>query len=202
MRSLRQLIDAALFRLRRFLTAHSYPYRHLYHGDGSLYMERIWTMPRFTLREVEDQYGRYYKPKPWMPFALRLHHIATEDKDIHFHDHPWWFVSLVLTGGYVEARPAQRDPCFLHIIGEDDQFSIPEQEARTMRLPGSLAKRRATDRHRITFVVHDTWTWILLGRVQQWWGFYAVRDNLRMKIYWKDYPSVHHADAAAPRSER
>ena len=191
MKQLRTWYEQRLRALRDWLIAHSNPYRNLYHGDGSSYMDRCWTMPRWLLREVEDEYGRYFKPRTWLPCALRLHHIVTEDKDPHFHDHPFFFISLVLTGGYIEARPAQRDPCFW-------QDNDEEQAIRSIRLPGEVALRNTYDRHRIVHVLPDTWTLVLHGRAVQWWGFYTRAG----KVFWKDYPSVHHADAAAPRTER
>ena len=136
---------------------------HLYHADGSLYMGRY---------QVASAFG----------FVLRLHHIATADLDRHMHDHPWHFLSLVLTGGYVELRPKAITPCF---DGDTERA-----DARH-RLAGSLAFRRASDRHRIAYVRADTWTLFLTWPRIQWWGFYTPKG----KVYWKDYPSVHPASA-------
>lgn len=186
--------QAALRALLRFLLRFcTNPYRHLYHPDGSLYMQRLWVMPRFLLSKTFDEYGEYYKPKDWLPFALRLHRIETADLDPHCHDHPWWFFSWMLAGSYVEARPVGRDPCFFNAASESESFF------ESVRGPGSFAFRRSTDRHRIIFVMPGTWTLVLHGfPASQWWGFYTRVG----KVYWREYPSVIHADAAAPRSER
>ena len=76
-----KLVLRLLLRLAR-------PYRKgdLLHPDGSPYMERR------TLFESEF-------------LSARLHHIVSRDRDPHMHDHPWNFLSVVLTGGYWEARP-------------------------------------------------------------------------------------------------
>lgn len=136
------------------------PYRkgHIYGPDGSLYMER------YVLFETR-----------WL--SCRLHHIAREDRDRHMHDHPWWFISAVLGGGYVEARPAAIEPCF----DGDVEYST-----QTPRPVGSLAFRRATDRHQITSVMPGTWSLFIYGPVRQWWGFYTPQG----KVYWKDYLGV------------
>lgn len=147
------------------------PYRkgHLFHADGSLYMGR------YCLFESR-----------WL--SARVHHIATADLDRHMHDHPWNFVSLVLRGGYLELRPAEREPCFITVskprglVWEDEQV---ERSRMTQRLCGDLAFRRATDRHRIVSVLPHTWSLFVYGPVLQWWGFYTPQG----KIHWRDYAS-------------
>src|SRR5690349_7894728 len=37
--------------------------------------------------------------------SIRLHHWLGPDDDRAFHDHPWWFVTLVLRGGYTDWNP-------------------------------------------------------------------------------------------------
>lgn len=136
---------------------------HLLHADGSLYMGR-WEFFRTRL------------------FWPRLHHIATPDLDRHLHDHPADFFSLVLSGGYVEDRPETPDPCF------DDDGA--ERIRTVVRGPGSFALRRASDRHKISFVAPDTYTlFIFFGGKRHWWGFYTPAG----KVFWKDYPSCHDA---------
>lgn len=103
------------------------PHTHLYHADGSLYMARFWL----------------WRTR-W--FSARIHHIATPDLDRHFHDHPWTFISLVLRGGYIEARPATIEPCFMYGAPEIERYVIRARRA------GSIALRRTTDRHRVTWV--------------------------------------------------
>jgi len=134
------------------------PYRkgHIYHTDGSLYMGR------YALFETKY-------------LSARVHHIATEDKDVVMHDHPWWFVSIVLRGAYTEQRPTNIDPCFYGASKEDSHT--------TVRFSGSMSFRRPTDRHLIDSVEVDTWTLFIYGPIRQWWGFFTPKG----KIYWKDF---------------
>lgn len=147
--------------LRDALLAISRPYAqgHLFHEDGSLYMQR-WQLVRL---------GRW---------NLRLHDIRTADLDRHLHDHPWNFLSLVLAGGYIELRPVATDPCF---VGDTERVIARH------RLPGSVAFRRATDRHRIAHVRPGTVTLILTWPKVHWWGFFTPTG----KVWWRDYPSCH-----------
>lgn len=135
---------------------------HLFHADGTVYMER------FTLFETR-----------WL--SARMHHIATPDWDRDMHDHPWWFASVVLSGGYTEDRP---------VSNHKPQW-IGDTEARngSRRSAWSVAFRHATDRHLISAVDPDTWTLFIYGPLRQWWGFYTRLG----KIYWREYPSVHEA---------
>jgi hypothetical protein len=100
--------------LTRLLLRCSRPFRegHLLHADGTPYMER------FALFET-----------PWI--SARIHHIASPDLDRDMHDHPWNFASLVLSGGYTEARPTfPRHPQW--IDGLEDR-SYARREAGTVQ---------------------------------------------------------------------
>ena len=166
--------------LRDALLRVAKPYSHLYHADGSLYMER------FIVRQRRDEQGGH----------IRLHHIVTEDRDVHMHDHPFSFYSLVLTGGYLEARPVDRGPCFTwHSSFLGGKGLWIEDFRITQRYPWSFEKRHACDRHRILHVELDTWTLVFAGPLRQWWGFYTPKG----KIHHRDYES-HHVESA--RTER
>jgi hypothetical protein len=43
---------------------------------------------------------------PWC--GIRLHILLSSDDDRAWHDHPWWWGSLILEGGYVEHTPEPR----------------------------------------------------------------------------------------------
>ncbi len=135
------------------------PYWHLMNADGSVYMERFW-----LIRSRGPKWG----------WGVRIHHIVTADSLREMHDHPGSFLSVVLKGGYVEERPA--DPRCVDWEGV-------EPRTLTARGVGSVAFRRATDRHTILSVQDETWTLFITGPSRQWWGFYTPTG----KIYWKKY---------------
>lgn len=140
---------------------------HLHHADGSLYMGR------YVLFESR-----------WL--SARIHHIASADLDRDMHDHPWDFVSILLSGGYLEQQP---------LMFHRPEFTEDHTEVRRgrWRAAPSIARRRATDRHLISFVQPNTWSLFIYGPSRQWWGFYTRTG----KIHWKDYCSVHEATKAA-----
>ena len=92
---------------------------------------------------------------PW--FGLYLHRFLSSD-DPCLHDHPWFFVSLILWGGYWET--AIRDGL----------------ATRRWYWPGSILFRRAAWSHRIE-VPRPGWTWTLVfrGRRSRPWGFWTTR---------------------------
>lgn len=165
------------------------PYSHLYHPDGSLYMERYWLVPFVRTGPSLPGCGPvslWRRPLAWLfqrfEIAVRVHHLATEDQDPHMHDHPWDFWSLMLRGWYIEMRPLDNTrPCFM--VGEDT-----EEFRATMRRAGSFARRAATDRHRIYQVSDEAWTLFITFRKRQWWGFYMPHG----KVYWRNYESCYH----------
>lgn len=164
------------------------PYEHLQHADGSPYMYRYWLMPRWMLEKHSVEvsgpmtvfhYVDYWKPRRWVPFSIRLHQIVTSDYDRDMHSHPWSFLSLVLRGRYVEARP-------LFTEGFKFDWELKQGEElnrKVIRRAGSLAFRRASDRHRIRYVDPDTWTLVIAGRKTRDWGFYTPKGF----VPWREY---------------
>ena len=93
-----------------------------------------------------------------------LHKFCRSDDDRALHDHPWWFLSLILRGRYDE---------------------ITEQGTRR-RNAGSVAYRPAEWRHRVRLLDGRTyvdgrilvnplpcWTLIVTGRRLRTWGFWC-----------------------------
>lgn len=88
-------------------------------------------------------------------FSLRVHRWQASDDDEAFHDHPWWFLTLVLRGGYTDVSPTGIDE-----LG-----------------PGSIRLRSATHRHTVQVHKPGTWTLVLTGPAARRWGFW-VGDKL------------------------
>jgi len=155
---------ASLFAARLIERARLTPYTHLFHSDGSFYMERFWL---FQTR--------------WL--SCRLHHICSHDWDPHLHDHPWDFVSVVLKGAYVERRPhSPIKPVFVTHDFEGRREMV-EPYTTVARKRGSICYRRATDRHRISYVAPGTWTLFFLRPRIQWWGFYTPAGKIHYRNY-------------------
>lgn len=107
-------------------------------------------------------------------FMVRVHHIREPDADAELHDHPFWFVSLVLRGWYVEER-AEDDGRFAHDLGEDDARGPGGPRVYTTRRAGSLTYRSANCAHRIASVSRGgVWTLVVGRRAHPTWGFWTA----------------------------
>lgn len=130
-------------------------------GRENPYMLRWWVIPR----------------NRW--FNIYLHKILRDDDDRALHDHPWWNVSIVLSGAYVEITP---------------DFSKAETPyARIADLPvrghwrgaGSIIFRRATACHRLALPAQPgtgpdgkrapCWSLFITGPRIREWGFHCPK---------------------------
>lgn len=122
------------------------PYFHL---EG--YMERWWLFRLFPM------YGHY----AWL--SARVHHILRSDYDRALHDHPWWYITIILKGGYWEVTP----------------------KGTKWYGPGRIRFARAKSQHRLVVPKgEDAWTLFIHGPKSRDWGFQISETEW---VYWKDY---------------
>lgn len=105
---------------------------------------------------------RYLFETPW--FSVRLHHILKSDEDRGWHDHPWDFLSILLTNGYTEHRPDIAYGGFLYNM----RAYIPQF---------TLVSRWAEDRHRLELTDGPVWTLVFTGPRRREWGFIDSRGQ-------------------------
>lgn len=133
-------------------------------GADRPYMLRWWVIPR----------------NRW--FNIYLHKILRDDDDRALHDHPWWNVSILLRGSYIEVRP--------------DPKKAPTPYTRIADMPttrrrrgvGSIVFRKATTCHRLELPVEGggiryVWSLFITGPVIRKWGFHCPRGWR----YWQDF---------------
>ena len=155
---------------------------------------------------------------PWRhwPFKWRLylHKFYRPDADRVFHDHPWWFKTLVLWGGYDELS---------HVRDQDDLSGVmhgrslgyqaiatPTGRLEPDRLGWlSFRSRRPQHAHKITRLHTPTVvTLIIRGARERDWGFWCPPADYRDEtgqdivsrvnndtpywrwVYWRDYLDV------------
>lgn len=166
---------------RLIVYAERTPYFHL---PG--YMRRLWLVPyrQRISREINEGTAVTYdgtgpvsfreRPFVWciqrLGIAIRLHNILRSDAGRHPHDHPWWFLTIILRGGYYEML--------------FDEYGV----CSTMKWhgPGSVLFRRAHTFHRLLVPTDDAkpcWTLFITGPKAQTWGF-LVKGK---KVNYRDY---------------
>jgi hypothetical protein len=102
-------------------------------------------------------------------FAVYLHHLHVSDEDRALHDHPWSFVTFLLSSGYYEWTP----------VGQGVGAVV-----RTWRRRFSVLYRPATWQHRLE-LVKPTWTLVLRFRTVRDWGFITPDGWLDWRSYGK-----------------
>lgn len=122
--------------------------------------------PHFVIGGSDAPYMlRWYLIPRNRVLNIYLHKFLRDDDDRALHDHPWWFLSLMLKGGYFEVVPHP------NVSGGN---TVIERRA------GSLAFRRSTHRHRVvllapTGVKEPCWTIVVTGRKNRTWGFWCPK---------------------------
>lgn len=125
--------------------------------------------PDFSIGPPDNRYMfRWWVIQRNRWFNIYLHHIVRSDEDRALHDHPWWNVSILLEGGYVE-----------HTIAAGGI------NMRTMRLVGDLAFRLGQAAHRLELIDgRPCWTLFVTGPRFRRWGFHCP---LAGWVFWEDF---------------
>lgn len=162
-----RLVDALIRRAKQS------PYSHI--ND---YMERYWLVP-YRNKDAGAGCGPVpfiRRPIAWLiqrfGIAVRIHHIKRSDDDRAFHDHPWWYVTLILRGGYTEVKPVYSSGIY-----NGTRYDWCGE--------GTVLFRRARSWHRLEIPPFSSaWTLFITGPKSNSWGFLAEPNH---KIYWRDY---------------
>jgi hypothetical protein len=125
---------------------------------------------RLTLRRSD---GRVYLNRWGLGHdrvgGILLHRMDAPDPGIDLHDHPWFFVSLILWGGYTEARANVR---------------LPEEQEWVNRWPGSIRTMRLDECHTITALARKhSWSVVINGPRRRIWGFYTPEGYMTESKY-------------------
>ena len=106
-------------------------------------------------------------------FAIRLHNWLGDDDHRAYHDHPYWFLTIVLKGGYTDVSPAA-NPEHTHEIF-DKLYA------------GSIRFREAHYKHSVQGVVPGTWTLLITGKPSRRWGFWVDGKLIKRDKYFAVY---------------
>lgn len=100
----------------------------------------------------------------WLP-RLYLHLINRPDEDRHPHDHPGWFVTIPLWGGYLE-----------EIYESYDQLRGTAPPRLHRAKPFRIYFRRASFTHKVVSFPRRgrAWTLVLFGPNRTTWGFWVA----------------------------
>lgn len=132
-------------------------------ADGDIYLDR-WGIGH-------DKVGR-----------VLVHRMQAPDPGVDLHDHPWWFVSIVLWGGYLEQRASTRSAPAL--AREAERLGIGLRGTTGRRRMFSVRTMRLDECHTITQLRRRTcWTLVIGGPRRRVWGFYLPTGWVDEKTY-------------------
>jgi hypothetical protein len=106
---------------------------------------------------------RWYVETPF--FSVRLHHWLHSDDDRNLHDHPWWFVSFVLSGGYIDVTETKAE--YLHA--------------------GDIRYRPAFHQHSVQVDDGGAWTLLVTGPKIRKWGFQVGKKWKKANKYFLEH---------------
>ena len=126
-------------------------------GKEDPYIKRWWLIPRNKL-----------------PFNIYLHNQLKDDPGEELHDHPWWFISIILKGGYIEIEPGNRNfwKLLAALYPKTGIWKKLTHIEKTRRA-GDIIFRKAPYPHRLKLRAGPSWSIIITGRPRRPWGFYT-----------------------------
>jgi len=92
-------------------------------------------------------------------FAVRIHHWLADDDHRAPHDHPYWFLTICLRGGYTD---------FEFEVDEGGVCTVKDIDVLRF---GSIRFRPAEHLHSVQQVIPGTITILISGRPFRRWGF-------------------------------
>lgn len=124
-----------------------------------------------------SRYERGSQPANWFEALKRklpniyLHNFRHSDDDRALHDHPWWNVSILISGSYFE-----------HTIAAGGVNSRIRYES------GDIKFRTPSSAHRVEIVV-PCWTIFITGPSVREWGFHCPQGWR----HWREFVSARDA---------
>lgn len=151
---------------------------------GWEWLRRWFTgQPHQIIPSADDPYLlRWYVIPRNRRLNVYVHKFLRDDDDRALHDHPWWFVTAILRGGYIE-HTETRDPerrmvlrCRTSIFDVRSPFwrrSVgyrPATHQHRVALPHGLNSEGRAD---ATVPRVPCWTLIITGANVRTWGFWC-----------------------------
>ena len=109
-------------------------------------------------------------------FTIRIHEWHSDDDHRAYHDHPYWFWTLVLRGGYTDVCPISQ----VYTGSKELSTDYPVHDDLTI---GSIRFRKAEYRHSVQFVKPNTITLLITGPAKRRWGFWVDGKLIKRDKY-------------------
>lgn len=129
--------------------------------------------------------------------SLRLHHFYGPDDTRHLHDHPWWYVTLVLRHGYADVHQIVK-------LDNPGKGGFDTVMASRWLKPGHVYFREADRPHCVMPGPKGVWTLVLTGAKTRKWGFWVDGNFVGVRKFFRDigHPPCPAEDEGTFRSMR
>jgi len=127
-------------------------------SDNDAYMLRCW----LTKPLIDSEDGGLQSANSTM-----IHRFFRPDTDPSLHDHPWWFRTHLLNGGYSEQLPVSTWKLG-SVLGPRISQHVHEHVA------GDTIEHEATDLHSVCRLKPNTWSLVTTGPRIRKWGFHPT----------------------------
>jgi hypothetical protein len=135
--------------------------------------------PHFVIGSKENPYLLRWFLIPRNRFLnVYLHKFMRSDDDRALHDHPWWFVSLLLRGAYDEVTPEG--------VKRREAFSLAYRPASWRHRVRLLRESLFDDGYIRIFAETPCWTIIVTGSKVRNWGFWCPKGF----VPWEQFTST------------
>lgn len=135
---------------------------------GELAWLHLYDFFRIRRTEIRRHDGEVYMIRwSFTPF-IKVHKFVRSDDSCH-HDHPWWFISMVLRGHYYDVTE----------VPPLSECHLPTTRSKK-KSAGQIMFRKALHAHRVELDWYidrngmnykPCWTLVINGRDQREWGF-------------------------------
>ena len=131
--------------------------------------------------------------------GLLLHRFYPNADDRNVHDHPWWFMTLVLRGGYDDMKQCRQCEGSGRFYDEVDFYACPRCKGegvimRERMRAGMLRFRPALHAHRTQVSSSGCVTLVLTGPTVREWGFYLGSSWQQWRSYIRQHGEAHRCD--------
>lgn len=144
--------------------------------------------------------GRIYLDR-WGIESIRLggifiHKMSAPDPGPHLHNHPWWFGSLILWGGYYEQRTTEDEILSQGVIPRTGSL----YSVRQVRNWLSWKSFPLNECHRIENLKRNTsWSLVVHGPTKRGWGFFLPNGSTGSS-YWVPWRVYEASDVGRARN--
>lgn len=139
---------------------------------------------RLTLRRAD---GRVYLNRWSIGHdrigSIKLHRMDAPDPGVDLHNHPWFFVSMILWGGYTELRANVLDASRFARFAEMWP-GASHRGIEVLRRPLSVKAMRLDECHTITALHRRvSWSLVITGPRRRRWGFFLPAGYMDERDY-------------------